>query len=158
LVTKPQLVEVHTALADLETRKRDALAAVAGAKRKIEQSKAEIAQFNLENQTQLEQEITAAEREISDNLESMAGSQEAVNAIRADAQNPIPETTAGGYAIEIIRPSEKAPKVIPATETTLLEAGDLVRVRTPEGKGGLEPHASFKSEIPVSSVDSSSLR
>ncbi len=132
VASKAQLVEVQTALVDMEAKKFDALAAVAAAKQKRDQAKAELIAFNLEYQSQRELEISTADRETRENWENIADSQGILTAMSPQGENL--SMKAGAFVFEIHRHSPNGIKIIPADEISELKPGDLIRIKAVGGK------------------------
>jgi exopolysaccharide production protein ExoF len=123
IASRAQLIEVQSALSDIEAKKQEALSAVAAANRRFEQANADMTAFQLEYRTQLELEMLAADRETLDHLDSIAASQGTLVAMQA--QNPAKKAL---LSFEIVRRTADGTRKVAADEVTELVPGDLVRV------------------------------
>ena len=136
IASKAQLVEVQTALVDMEAKRQDALAAVAATKQKRDQANAELMAFNLEYQSQRELEISTADRETRENWENIAASQGILTAMLPQSENS--SMKAAAFVFEIHRHTPDGLRIIPADEITELKPGDLIRIKAAGGKPSME--------------------
>ncbi len=127
IASKAQLSDVQAGLVDMEAKKQEALAAIAAAKQKLDQANAELTAFTVEQQTHRELEISAADREVLENWESIETSRGILKAMAPQSEDLAATQTS--LAFEIHRHSPHSIKIIPAEETTELIPGDLVRVK-----------------------------
>ncbi len=127
--SKAQLVEVQSSLFDVEGRRSESLAAIAVAKRRLEQAESELMRFDIENKNQLQLDIAAADRQNLDDLTMIEHSRETLKAFQIDGVNASPARKADSLVFEVFRRSGGATQIIQAQETFELEPGDLVRVR-----------------------------
>lgn len=131
IASQAQLVEVQATLFDVESRKQEALASLAIAKHKLEQAEEDTAQFDLENKTQTENEIAAANREIADNITTIESGKETLTTIQSNLGKAAQLPKRSDYTLEIIRKTSGGSDLIQANDLTELEPGDLVRVKPP---------------------------
>lgn len=122
------LVQVRSELSDAQNRRQDAVAAVAAARRRADQSADELTRHRLEARAELEQEIATVSREIDDNIAAIESSKDSIDAMQSagaeTARSP------GAISYEIVRRTTKGVELIPASETSELEPGDLVRMKS----------------------------
>ncbi len=131
ITSQAQLVEVQAALFDIESRKQEALASLALAQHKLQQAEQEAAQFHLENKTQTENEIAAANREITDNLTTIESGKETLKTIQSNLVNRVQRPKQSDYTLEVVRKTVRGTNLIQANDLTELDPGDLVRVKPP---------------------------
>jgi polysaccharide biosynthesis/export protein ExoF len=129
IATKAQLVDVQAGLVDVEAKKQEALAAIAAAKQKRDQATAELSAFTVEHQAQRELEISAADREVLENRESIETSRGILKAMAPQGEGLVAKQLS--LVFEIHRHTANGIQIIPAEETTELIPGDLVRVSPP---------------------------
>lgn len=146
IVSKAQLIEVKTSLLDMEGKKQDAMMSVIGARRKVELADAELTQFRLEYQTQLELDIAAADRETEDQLSNIVGGEASLEAIKARHETNAIEKPSPSF--EILRRTVHGPETISAEEVTELSPGDLVRIAVPQ-LHHIEKHEAVKEVTPA---------
>jgi hypothetical protein len=128
--SKAQIVEIQTALLEVEGRRQDALAGIDAAKHRLELAQEEFNRFVLENATQIEFDITEADKEIAENITAMESGKKTLLAIQANLVHQIQTARSGTIMFEIIRKTPNGTKIIPAQEISELEPGDLVKVMT----------------------------
>lgn len=126
LSTRAPLVQAQSELADVQDRRQQALIEVDATKDKLRQSEEAFAKHNLETRLAIEQVIAAAERE---STEAVAATEGSLNVLRTFASETAASSGEGPVAFEIVRRDGEVAKVVPVSETTLLEPGDLVRVK-----------------------------
>ena len=134
VASRAQLTEVQTALFDVESRKQEALGALAAAKHRLEKAKEEAIQFHLENQSQVEIEIDGGNKTIADNITTIESGRATLNAIQVSLARQMQLAKNTEYSLEIVRITADGNELIQADELTELEPGDLVRLKPPTAK------------------------
>ncbi len=132
IASKAQLVEVQNALFDVEGRKQEALSGIMVAKSKLEQAEEELKRFEIENQTQLQLDISTAEKDISENLTTITNSQETLKALRFNPANQPLNTKAAAFKFEILRRTVSGTMIIRADDFSEVAPGDLINVKLAE--------------------------
>jgi polysaccharide biosynthesis/export protein ExoF len=127
LSTRAPLVQAQGELTDVEDRRQQALIEVDATKEKLRRSEQALAKHNLETRLAIEQAVASAERDSADAVAETEGS---LNVLRTFSAVQNASGDEGSISFEIVRHDLQGLKVIQVSETTLLEPGDLLRVRT----------------------------
>ncbi len=134
VASRAQVTEVQTALFDVESRRQEALGALAAAKHRLAKAEQEVTQFHLENQSQLEIEIDGGNKTIADNITTIESGTVTLHAIQVSLARQMQLAKKTEYLLEIVRRTADGNELIQATELTELEPGDLVRLKPPSEK------------------------
>ena len=119
--------QARSDFADIQERLQDAMAAIAQTEQRRAQAEHEKLKVTVEAQIELERDLAATEIEIADAEVTMLTSRHVLKAITKPTYN-LP-TTRPNVSYEIVRRSVPGVQDVPASEASLLQPGDLVRVR-----------------------------
>jgi polysaccharide biosynthesis/export protein ExoF len=121
LVTSSNVVVLQTELADLEMRRQDSLAATGAAKTRRLEAEGEGRKLEIDAAADIAREMEGIDREIGMARETVT------SAITLAAM--LRPVSACAPTYEIVRQSKSGPDAIPATETSPLTPGDVLKVK-----------------------------
>ena len=113
-------------LAQAEERKPEIMVALSASQLRIEQAQQSLAKMKVDARAELEREIVALESDIQEQYVAMGASQRLISDFKLASFRL--ESGNGNVSFGIVRRSREGTRIIPASETTELVPGDLVRV------------------------------
>jgi hypothetical protein len=126
-----KLTDVGADVSETIGRREDLRVAMAQSERGLVEAEIALAKIQLDYATGIERDLSATQQEIEDSTQSIAAMQEVTKVLR----DSIPDATGGhvesARSFRITRRIGDTVGTIPATETTLLIPGDVVRVESP---------------------------
>ena len=121
------LAQVRSELSDVQERLQEALANISRTEQRIAQAQHERSKLAMEAQVEVERDLYATVSEIAQEELTLATSRHVVNSISR------PHTWRDGkpdLSFDIVRRTAEGVKEFAASETTVLEPGDLIRIRS----------------------------
>jgi polysaccharide biosynthesis/export protein ExoF len=133
LITRTPLVQAQSELSDVQDRKQQAMIDIDTTKQRLILAEQDLAKHNIETRLEIEDAIAAAERDSSDAIVDTQGS---LKVIRSLASQRGVTDGEGGLVYEIVRHTKQGTELLNVAETTLLEPGDLLRIRSNDAEDG----------------------
>jgi polysaccharide biosynthesis/export protein ExoF len=124
-INRAPLIQAQSELSDTRERRQQALIELEAAKQRLAQAEQNLAKYKIDTRVEVDLEIDAAEQ---DGVEAVADADGALNVMKTLAQRASAAGD-GTVSYEIVRRTGPEAKVIAASDTSLLEPGDLVHVR-----------------------------
>lgn len=152
VVNNAVLIQAQSELSDVQERRQDVLKTISLAKQRLALAEQERTRGQAEAKIDIDRSLEVAQQQIADAQREVAASEGVLNIIRkGDSRTATPMTEAM-LSFEIVRWTEKGAIVLPATGTTSLEPGDLVRISSYPDKVGpsarsAEDDASAKAKM-----------
>lgn len=131
LTTETTLVQAQGELSEIQDRRQQAVIDVAATKEKLARSEQDLAKHNLETRLAIEQAIASAE---SDSADAVVATEGSLNVLRTFGNSAESSDDENAASFEILRAGAAGARLIPATETTILQPGDLIRIQTRSGR------------------------
>jgi exopolysaccharide production protein ExoF len=124
-INRTPLIQAQSELSDTQERRQQALIEVESAKQRLAQAEQNLAKYKIDTRVEVDLEIGAAEQ---DGVEAVADADGVLNVMKTLAERA---SAAGDSTVsyEIVRRTRQETTVIAASDTSLLEPGDLVHVR-----------------------------
>jgi polysaccharide biosynthesis/export protein ExoF len=130
VLANSMLVQAQSDLSDVQERKQTTLSAVALAKQRLATAEQDMARQHAQSLAEIEQEITTTDKAIADGERELQASKGVLKVLSKGAgARRDTMLTESDVAYEIVRRGPQGATVIAAAGTSLLEPGDLVRVR-----------------------------
>ncbi len=133
-----KLTDVGADVSETIARREDLRVALAQSERRLVEAEIALAKIQLDYAAGIERELSVAQEEIDDCSRSIATMQAVTQLLRDSIPDPTDGSVANSPTFRITRRIGDAVSTIPATETTLLLPGDVVRIELP---GRVEPKA-----------------
>ncbi|WP_260686099.1 polysaccharide biosynthesis/export family protein [Rhizobium leguminosarum] len=121
LVTSIELTRAQSELTESEDRKQQAVIDVESAKQRLAAAKQDVERDRIERKIEIEKSAADAERGLSTALQTTESDLEIF-------QSMVSSNDSGDVEFEIVRPGPNGVIVEPATEETVLQPGDLIKV------------------------------
>jgi polysaccharide biosynthesis/export protein ExoF len=129
IVASPVLIQAQGDLSDVEERRQTALTALALAKQRLAAAEQDVARQQMAAQVELEREVTTTQQDIADGERELEASQGILEVIKTGSASHAKPLSEANMAYEVVRRSSQGTTVMSAIGTTILEPGDLVRIR-----------------------------
>jgi len=123
----PVLMQAQTDLLDVEDRRQETATTIAVAEDKLARAKQELQKTQMQAVVNFQKDLETTQVEARKNVQE---ARSAANILRAMTQTQMASTASVDVQFQIIRRTRTGVLVIPAVETTQLEPGDLVQLRT----------------------------
>ncbi len=137
VVNNAVLMQAQSELSDVQERRQDALRTISLAKQRLVLAEQDWSRGQTEAKIDLERSLEVAQQQIADAQREVAASEGVLTVIRKGNSRTAAPVTEAMLSFEIVRWTEKGAIVLPATGTTGLEPGDLVRISGSDpDKGG----------------------
>jgi hypothetical protein len=121
LVTSIELTRAQSELTESEDRKQQAVIDVESAKQRLAAAKQDVERDGIERKIEIEKSAADAERGLSTALKATESDLEIFRSM-------VSSNDSAGVEFEIVRPGPNGVIVEPATEETVLQPGDLIKV------------------------------
>ncbi len=121
LVTSIELTRAQSELTESEDRKQQAVIDVESAKQRLAAAKQDVERDRIERKIEIEKSAADAERGLSTALKTTESDLEIFRSM-------VSSNDSAGVEFEIVRPGPNGVIVEPATEETVLQPGDLIKV------------------------------
>ncbi len=125
-VAKPVYVQSQTDVADVQDRREQALIEIEAAKKRVADAERDLKRFQVDSAVEINQATATAEH---DTLDAVADSEGILNVIKALSPRD-PSALGSTMKYEVVRRLDSGTVVLAMSDTSPLEPGDLVRVKT----------------------------
>ena len=132
LVTSNNVVALRTELSDIEAHRQDYLVSIVQAEARLAEAEEASPRLSSENTANLANAIAAVDKEIAAAQETMISAR----VLATILYKPVSGTPQAG-AYEIVRQSRDGARTLPATETSPLMPGDVLKINS--GTGAINP-------------------
>jgi protein involved in polysaccharide export with SLBB domain len=129
IVASPVLIQAQSELSDVQERRQSALTSIALAKQRLALAEQDMARQQVEAQTELEREITVIQQDIADGERELHASEGILKVIKTGSASRATAVNEANVTYEVVRRAAQGATVIAGAGTTMLEPGDLVRIR-----------------------------
>ena len=126
-VSQLKLTDVGVDISETTARREDTRVALAQSERRLVEAEIALAKVQLDHAAGIDKELSATEQEIDDCMQAIV-SMQAVSEVLRDSVSDAVTAPADVPFLRITRRIDDGLTVIPATETTALQPGDVVQV------------------------------
>jgi exopolysaccharide production protein ExoF len=129
IVASPVLIQAQSELSDVQERRQSALMSIALAKQRLALAEQDMARQQVEAQSELEREITVIQQDVADGERELDASEGILKVLKTGSALRAAPVNEANVTYEVVRRGEQGATVASGTGTTMLEPGDLVRIR-----------------------------
>jgi exopolysaccharide production protein ExoF len=129
IVASPVLIQAQSELSDVQERRQSALMSIALAKQRLALAEQDMARQQVEAQSELEREITVIQQDIADGERELDASEGILKVLKTGSALRAAPVNEANVTYEVVRRGAQGATVASGTGTTMLEPGDLVRIR-----------------------------
>jgi len=125
-VTRPTYIQAQGEASDIEDRKLSVENSIVEAEQRLTALKNELTRFETDRASDLEQQMTRLDREVSEATMGLSASAGVLSALKSTSALQRIERASLSYTV--VRPNSAGPEVLSADEYFQLQPGDLVRI------------------------------